>query len=443
MTTHSTHTAISVLLALADEQQLAADTFSRELNALRVKTAKHPPGKATYLSDGGGLSLYISEAGAKSWRYRFRLSGQQILTIGTYPEISLEAARRAHRAARYLVVRGEHPRAYVEQKNEQGKLQKSRNANAFRTIAERWMLATAKNLSERTVKHRRAMLEKHVMSRIGDTPIAMLTRKVLQTILSEIDAEAPVTAKHCRGYISQIFEYAEDHELVDANPTPRAKALPNAASRRVVPRKAIAANKIGDFLIAIENAAETDPNTKLALKLLLYTWCRTSEVVGAKWNEVDLENNLWVIDGSRMKARETHTVRLSEQAAAIFIEMNNDADEDAEYVFENRRNSGHMCRMTLTNWRKRHGFADILDMHGLRATASTWANESGQYRSDVIEVALAHKESDRVRAAYNRAEFANELKVLWQDWANFCDEQLRTAIAKKQQNNLKKSKHEK
>lgn len=433
MTTHNIHTTISALLALADEQQLAADTFSRELNALRVKAAK-TSGKARYLSDGGGLSLYISETGAKSWRYRFRLPGQQILTIGAYPEVSLEAARRAHRAARYLVAMGEHPRAYVEKQNAQiEQQQQSSSATRFRAIAEAWMSATDSNLAASTVKHRRAMLEKYVLSQIGDTQIAELTRKELQAMLAEIDAEAPISAKHCRGYISQIFEYAEDLEIVDANPTPRAKALSNAASRRVVPRKMLAASKIGEFLLAIQDAAETDPNTKLALKLLLYTWCRTSEVVAARCKEVDLENKIWIIDASRMKARESHTVRLSRQAAEIFKEIKKDADTDAEYVFENRRSSGHMCRMTLSSWRKRHGFDKDLDIHGLRATASTWANESGRYRSEVIEVALAHKESDRVKAAYNRAEFIRELKILWQDWADFCDEQLRLAIAKKQQ----------
>lgn len=434
MTTHNTHTTLSVLLVLADEQQIASDTYSRELSALRVKTSK-TTGKATYLSDGGGLSLYISETGSKSWRYRFRLPGQQILTIGTYPEVSLEAARRAHRAARYLVARGEHPRAYVDQKIALSKKSvQSESENTFRGLAERWMFATDSNLAASTVKHRRAMLEKYVLQKIGTAHIATLKRKELQTLLAEIDAEAPVTAKHCRGYISQVFEYAEDLEIVDANPTPRAKALSNATSRRVVPRKMLAASKIGDFLLAIQDASETDPNTKLAMKLLLYTWCRTSEVVAARWKEVDLENETWTIEASRMKAREAHTVRLSTQAAAIFKGMKSDADSDTEYVFENRRrSSGHMCRMTLTNWRKRHGFADLLDMHGLRATASTWANESGCYRSDVIEVALAHKESDRVKAAYNRAKFIEELKILWQDWADFCDKQLRLAIAKKQQ----------
>ena len=83
-----------------------------------------------------------------------------------------------------------------------------------------------------------------------------------------------------------------------------------------------------------------------------------------------------------------------------------------------------MHRMTLTNWRKRWGFADEMDVHGLRALAPTWANESGRYRPDVIEVALAHRESDRVRAASNRAQFAGELRTLWQDWADLCDEKV-------------------
>ena len=80
-----------------------------------------------------------------------------------------------------------------------------------------------------------------------------------------------------------------------------------------------------------------------------------------------------------------------------------------------------MSRTTLTQWRNRFGFRDA-DIHGFRAVASTWANESGKYRPDVIEVALAHKEQDRIRAAYNRAEFVAELRALWQEWADYLDE---------------------
>ena len=118
-----------------------------------------------------------------------------------------------------------------------------------------------------------------------------------------------------------------------------------------------------------------------------------------------------------MKGGEPHTIYLSSQALALLDEIKQHS-EGRKFLFPNRRRpDDHMSRMTLTNWRRRFGFHNEMDVHGFRAVASTWANESGKYRPDVIEVALAHKEQDRVRAAYNRATFVKELSQLWQDWA--------------------------
>jgi integrase len=222
-----------------------------------------------------------------------------------------------------------------------------------------------------------------------------------------------------------MFEFAEDAELIDANPTPRAGVLVNASKRTEVPRKALPLSRLGEFLKTIEDAPETDPRTKAALRMLVMTWCRTSEVTGARWEEFDLDAGVWVIPAARMKGREEHRVFLSAQAVELLRELGPKASGP---VFPNRRKpSESMHRMTLTAWRKRWGFADVMEIHGLRAMASTWANESGKYRPDVIEVALAHKEGDRVRAAYNRAQFADELRTLWQDWSNLCDQRLSIA----------------
>jgi len=417
---------LAVLLELSEENRLTLDDFTRALSAAKVRATK--PGTApTKFADGGGLTLYIPPTGAKVWRYRYRIGGkEQILTIGAYPEVSLEHARIAHRAARWLVARGIHPLSYIEE-NAKRRAAEAQvfDEHTFRAIAEKWQQSTAANLAPRTVEHRRAMLDKHVMPTIGSKFIGAVTRKELHLMLTELDQVSPVTARHCRGYIRQIFEYAEDAELLDTNPTPRARVLVNAAKRSEVPRKALPLNRLGEFLKTLDDAPDTDRTTKAALRLLVLTWCRTSEVTGARWEEFDLETATWVIPAERMKGREAHRVFLSRQAVTLLSELELKA---VGPVFPNRRcPSQPMHRMTLTNWRKRWGFAEVMEVHGLRATASTWANESGNHRPDVIEVALAHKEGDRVRAAYNRARFGDELRALWQDWADLCDEKVAAA----------------
>jgi integrase len=420
---------LKILLDLADQNRLTSDDFTRRLSAVKVRKAE-PTVTPQKLPDGGGLTLYIPPTGAKVWRYRYRLGGkEQTLTIGAFPEVTLENARNAHRAARWLVARGLHPSDYAkDEAKRRSERDRAADEHLFRAVAERWMNATASSLAPRTVKHRRAMLEKHVLKPLGDKAVSEISRNELRILLVELDEKAAVTAHHCRGYIRQIFEYAEDLELVDANPTPRARVLVNASKRSAVPRKSLPVARLGEFLKTIDDAPATSLETKAALRLLLMTWSRTSEVTGARWEEFDLSAGEWRIPPARMKGKEEHRVFLSAQAVELLRGLGPKVEGP---VFPNRRKpSESMNRMTLTNWRKRWGFAGVMEVHGLRAMASTWANEKGSYRPDVIEVALAHKEADRVRAAYNRAEFVGELKKLWQDWADFCDGKLKEHIAK-------------
>lgn len=425
----------SILLAIAEQNGLSSDGVPRQLSAVKVRHAK--PGIApVQLADGGGLLLYVAPSGAKSWRYRYRLGlKQQILTIGSFPEISLEEARVAHRAARWLVERGTHPLAFVEQETsaKQAELDAAR-LHTFRALNAEWQEATNAGLSPRTAKHRKQMLETHVLPKLGDRPIAEITRKELRDLLLELDKTVPVTAKHCRQYIKQVFDWALDAEVIQGNPTPKATSLPNQSSRKVTPRKALPLIKLGEFLLAIETAPASDPLTKAALWLLILTWSRTAEVVGARWDEFDLEQGVWEIPAERMKSREKHSVYLSSQVIKRLRSLQQISH--GEYLFPNRRKPReHMSRMTLSAWRKRWGFDGVMEIHGLRALASTWANATGRFRPDVIEAALAHKEGDRVRAAYNRADFAKDRKLMLQAWADGCDQKLALARAERDRKN--------
>lgn len=153
----SAHTPLAILLELSEENRLTSDDFTRALSAAKVRATK--PGAApTKFADGGGLTLYIPPSGAKVWRYRYRLGGkEQILTVGAYPDVSLEHARVAHRAARWLVARGIHPLSYAEREVKRRAAEaQAFDEHTFQVIAEKWQQATAANLAPRTVKHRRA-----------------------------------------------------------------------------------------------------------------------------------------------------------------------------------------------------------------------------------------------------------------------------------------------
>lgn len=417
---------------VADNPEVKTDGFSRSLNDPKIRNAEKKA-VAYALVDGGGLSLQITSAGGKAWQYRYRVSGKPgVFTIGKYPAVGLADARDAHRAARWLVERGIHPLEFVNAEIARAAAEEAAKATGtFRAVAKRWMDQTAAALSPRTVVHRKAMLERHVFPKIGDRPVSGLRRKELADLIKRLDQATPEVAKQVRIYIRQALDWAVGEEILAGNPTPAAKdvQLRRKGERAPKQRIALPVNRIGVFLKTLEDAPDSAALTKAALRLLMLTWCRTSEVVAAQWAEFDLDAAVWVIPADRMKAGEPHTVYLSQQAVALLRELKEQTGGGC-YLFPNRdRSSDHMNRMTLTNWRKRWGFADEMQVHGVRATASTWANESGRYRTDVIEAALAHRESDRVRAAYNRAKFADELRQLWQDWADLLDEKLAAAKA--------------
>lgn len=418
---------LSVLLQLAAREGLHDDTFARQLSAARVKTIK--PGAAPQkLADGGGLTLHVAPTGAKAWQYRFRLEGrEQTLTIGQFPSVALEEARRAHRAARWLVERGTHPGHFAKAEIARQEADARRaELNTFRAVSEQWLAASAAGVRPSTQANRAGMLANHVWPVLGALPLDGITRKAIVGLIDQIAQSAPVSAARCLMLVRQVFDFAVAHELVDASPVPGmaavGKAVPAVGKRTVEPRKALPMGEVGRFLAAIDDAQDSDVLTKAALRLLALTWCRTQEVTGARWGEFDLDAAWWVVPAARMKAGAAHTVYLSAQAVALLRELR--LESHGEYLFPNRRHPDQpMGRTTLTEWRKRHGFAGLMEIHGLRATASTWANDAG-HRPDAIEAALAHKEADRVRAAYNRTTYESQRRELAQAWADELDRRL-------------------
>lgn len=415
-------TLFAILAELAKSKDLPPDTLARALNSPKVKSAK-PKTEAQQLPDGGGLLLFISPSGAKSWRYRYRLAEKgQTLTIGNYPEISLADARTAHRAARWLVERGIHPKAHIDAEIERREAERrAAELSTFRALWKEFDETTAPNLRPRTLGRRTSELNTHILPTLGDKHVAAITRKEILSLLTAIDRKSPSTASQCLGFIKQVLEMAVDRELIPGNPTPKASMLIGHRLHKTTPRRALPVASLGRFLVALSEDERTDNTTRSAMRLLLLTWGRTAEIVGAEWAEFDLDAATWRIHGERMKGEELHTVYLSRQAVALLRDLK--LISHGRFLFPNRQRPGDACmdRGTFLKMRQRLGFPDI-DIHGFRAVASTWANESGKYRPDVIEVALAHKEADRIRAAYNRAKFADELRLLWQEWADFLDE---------------------
>lgn len=411
---------VSLRVSKPTLQQASGDISIMGLTATQVKNAK--PGTAPLkLADGYGLYLEIRPTGAKLWRYRYRIAGKESLfTLGTYPKMSLADARTQRDDARALVKQGIHP---LQERKATLAAQAAENANTFEALAREWI---AQKQSRWTPGHRKQVeqvLSADVFPVIGDRPIRNVTAADLLAILKALEKRGATSIAYLvRQWASAIFRYAVATLRADSDP---AAALRGAIHRpKTVHHRPLTRGQITDFLKALENYGGYRP-TVIALRLMLLTAVRTVELRGAKWEEFDLEAAQWRIPGERMKMQEPHIVPLSRQAVILLRELATFTG-GRDFLFPNMRTAGTcMTATTLNRALERLGFAGAAGIgfsaHGFRGTFSTQLNELN-YRADLIETQLAHRDPNAVRGAYNFAAYLPERIAMMQQWADLCDE---------------------
>ncbi len=223
-----------------------------------------------------------------------------------------------------------------------------------------------------------------------------------------------------RNAVKRMYAYAISREKVTFNPAAaiEARYIAQAKSRDV----ALTPEEIGKLLRAIYSSS-IRRSYKLALHLLIHCMVRKSELINARWEEIDFDNKLWTIPTERMKQDRPHVVYLSDQALAMFEELKTLAS-GSEYVLPSRNDLRRPISHSSLNVAIRTLDVDIRDfvIHDFRRTASTHLHETG-FNSDWIEKALAHEQKG-VRGVYNRAEYAEQRKDMLQWWADFVDSQI-------------------
>lgn len=389
-----------------------ADNIARLLKDADVRNAK--PGDKPYKrKDGGGLFLLVQPNGSKLWRYKFRLHGKEgLLAIGSYPDISLAKARELHRSARTMVAAGENPVHARRAEREQVAQELLRQqAGAFVTVLDGWRAITDPDLSPLSIRQREREIRKYLLPAFKGRTIQSVTRAELAALLKRVEARAPEVARNLRNYLSGIMEHAIGLGLVDANPVPPTRILRRRAQ---VSHAALDAERLPDFLRTVSQAS-INPETRIAMQLVILTACRKSEVCGARWDEFDLEAGEWTIPAERMKARREHWVPLSRQAVELLRDLRRLSS--GTLLFPNRRDPDRpIAERTLNAVLQRNGYHGET-IHGFRSVFSTHFNEAGA-NPDVIERCLAHAPRDKVRAVYNRHQYQAERRELLQRWAD-------------------------
>ncbi len=363
--------------------------------------------KAYKLADSGGLYLHVSPVGGKSWRFDFRAGGRrQTLTLGRYPEFTLKEARDCHFKARQRLAHGGNPA--VEKRREK-QVAKRDSAHTFQQLAEAWFRVAAVGKSESWRAVNRAWLKNDVYPHIGERSIKEVDPADILDVIQRVEARgAKLSAERVRSVRSQVFRHGIRILRADRDPAHAVRGavkVPKAAHHPTLAIKELPA-----FLRAVDGYSGA-VQTKLGMRLLLLTFTRKGELTAAKWDEVDLDSGLWQIPAENMKAGEAHTVPFSRQAVALFRELQKHA-RGSVYVFPNRSDIKRPAGPSRFNdMIVALGYTGRFSPHGARSLASTALNEIG-YRSDVIERQLAHAERNKVRDAYNRAEYLEERRSL-------------------------------
>lgn len=401
------------------------------LTDTKARNAK-PTDKPYQMQDGQGLYLDVRPSGAKFWRYRYWPSPKKagIFTIGEYPAVPLAEARREREWAREQVKQGLNP----TQVREAERLRMmGEHANTFEAVAREWIEQNRPHWSENYLRQVETFLDKDAFPKIGHFPIRMVTAAHLLEIIRAVEKRgAQSIAVLIRQWSGQIFRYAVATLRADSDP---ASALAGALKRNPVRHNPpLSKADIPKFLNLLGKYGGYR-GTVIALALMLRTFVRTVELRKAEWTEFDLDAAEWRVPADRMKMKkrmkvgEAHIVPLSRQAVELLRELYT-LSGGRRFLFPNLRSPDTpMTATTINRALERMGYAGKFSGHGFRSTASTLLHEL-RWRSDVIERQLAHAERDKVKAAYNHAEYMPERRDMMQAWSDWIDELAKKAAEK-------------
>ena len=391
------------------------------LTALRVekqrKPGLYPDGNEVYLQ----VTLGADGSPRRSWLFRFRMQGrrERKMGLGAFPAVSLQEARDKASHARRFCKDGIDP---VEQRK--AERAKARLADArsltFNQCAKAYI--TAHRAGWRNIKHAAqwtSTLEAYASPIFGTLPAPAIDTTLVLKVLEPIWNTKPETASRVRGRIEAVLDWAKARSYRNGeNPARWRGHLDHLLPARTKVRKvehhaALPYREIGAFMAALR---EREALAAAALEFAILTAGRTSEVIHARWDEIDVGAKLWTVPAGRMKAGREHRVPLSDAALRILERMRQFRRND--HVFSGER-SAALSNMTFLRLLRRMD-RDDLTMHGFRSSFRTWAAERTSYPREIAEAALAHVVGDATEQAYQRGDMFEKRRKLMDAWAGYC-----------------------
>lgn len=375
------------------------------------------------VADRDGLYVVVTPRGTISFRMDYRLNGRrETLTIGRYSSkdgISLLMDRERCMEARKAIAQGISPAQ--EKQREKSRLAE---AQTFGEYTKRWL--AEHRMADSTKAMRKTVIDRDILPVFQNRRMAEIGPEDLRALCAKIKGRgAPATAVIAREIVKLVFAYAAMHG--EKAPNPADEVGPSSIATFVPKDRALSPSEIRLMHRLLETTA-TLPTIRLALRLVLLTLVRKSELIEATWDEIDFENAVWSIPKSRMKTGKPHNVYLSQQALDIFIALHTCA-AGSKFVLPSRYDADRcMSKATLNRVtqviaekaKESNLPLEPFTVHDLRRTGSTILNELG-FNGDWIEKCLAHEDGRSSRGVYNKAEYAEQRRHLLQEWADMID----------------------
>lgn len=383
------------------------------LTDLQIRKEK-PTDKPRKLSDGGGLYLLVNQTG-KYWRWKYRFEGKEkVMALGVYPEVTLAEAREAHQRARKLLTTGVDPVADRKQQATQAK-------TTFQQVAQAWWKHWSPTRSARHAGYVMRRLEADVFPVLGKRPVDEIQAPELVKMTKAIEERGALDiAKRSLQTCGQVFRYAIAHGHAIRNPATEIRPGDILTMRKKQNYARLDAKELPELLRHIE-VYQGSSVTRLAMKLMAMTFVRTSELIGSRWEEFDLDNARWDIPAERMKMKTPHIVLLSHQAVQLLRNLHMLTGHRALLFPGERSHEKPMSNNTILKALERMGYKGRMTGHGFRGIASTVLHEQG-WPHEHIELQLAHQERDDTSAAYNHALYLKPRAEMMQWWSDYLDQ---------------------
>lgn len=372
----------------------------------KLKALKPDP-KVYRISDGDGLSLEVRPTGVKVWRYRFQWLGKATMqSLGEYPGVSLAQARAKRDEAKALLKSGTNPVT-------QSKLSK---ATTFRAVAEEFHADQSKVWTPRVYKASVSLFEREIFPRLGNMPISDIKPADVLAIVRGIEKTRPITARRVQQAIGAVCRFAVVTLRREDDPTQPIRGALKA--RKPKHHAVMKDHELKAFYEAL-GRSEAYPAICMAGELLILTTTRTVELLGAQWNEFDLDAGIWVVPAARMKMRRDHVIPLV-PAAVELLKMMEPLARGSRFILPARGDRSKSAGST-TLYRLWASLTDgKFSPHGARGTFSTWAHDAG-FDTLIIEAQLNHVDKNQTRASYNRSAFLEQRRDMLEHWSAHLD----------------------